>query len=167
MATWKATVSWVLNTRSWRRTALSHCGNESLNIICLINRLKHFSWLLYLHSGCWSDNLILLSIYHNCLRLKASVEHYRAKGSNNGAGFTALPYVLVPPPPRLFHLSVQCLASVLETPGNIFSWTMFKISLSRVLPLCLFHHLTKVLSRSSSRSLLSLVASSPACRHSL
>ena len=58
-------------------------------IICLINRLEHFTSLFYLHSGCWSDNLILLSIYHNCLRLKASVEHYRATGSNNGAGFTA------------------------------------------------------------------------------
>ena len=62
-------------------------------IICLIKRLKHFivyfTPLLYLHSGSWSDNLILLSIYHNCLRLKANVEHYRATGSNNGAGFTA------------------------------------------------------------------------------
>ena len=89
LATWKATVGWVLNTRRWRRTALSHCCNESLNIICLINRLEHFTSLFYLHSGCWSDNLILLSIYHNCLRLKASIENYRATGSNNGAGFTA------------------------------------------------------------------------------
>ena len=31
LATWKATVGWVLNTRRWRRTALSHCCNESLN----------------------------------------------------------------------------------------------------------------------------------------
>ena len=104
-------------------------------IICLINRLEHFTSLFYLHSGCWSDNLILLSIYHNCLRLKLW-NNMRYKiywprpspkiGKDWECCFHCLcsPYVSAPPPPQLFHLSVQWLASALETPGNLFGLSM-------------------------------------------
>ena len=104
-------------------------------IICLINRLKIF---LHYYTSIVAAGV---TIWYCCPFIttvcvwKQALNIIEPKVQTMVLVNTALPYVLVPPPPRLFHLSVQCLASVLETPGDIFNWAMFKIFLSRVLPL--------------------------------